>query len=364
MIKERSPYWDIVKGIGILLIVLGHSGFPIYAVQVIINYFHLSIFFFASGALYKEKYSENPISFIGRKLQYIYLPTMKYIVFFIIMNNAFIKLNIYSELTGYNMIYPKQYYTAYETMYKILEAILNSNYAVELAGAMWMVFPLIVAIVIFSLIRKFGIVLKKYNINIEFYTFMTTTILSIIGLYCTVKSYKLPWRSDISIMVMVVVYMGYIYQRYNHKIKLNLGLAILGLTALYYFFTLGLDISFAAGAITIPRLFFVATFIGIYILLYLAKISMNNRIISKFLETLGKNSFHIMALHFLAFKPINLIDIIIHNKPLFMISMFPYSNCNFWALNLISGLMIPLLLIKLKNTLKSKYMNRKLQVQK
>ena len=50
--STNKTYWNIVKGIGILCIVIGHTGIPLlYYVYL----FHLAIFFFVSGYLYKEE---------------------------------------------------------------------------------------------------------------------------------------------------------------------------------------------------------------------------------------------------------------------------------------------------------------------
>lgn len=348
-------YWDIVKGVGIILIVLGHSGFPVYSIQVMINYFHLSIFFFVSGALYKDKYSEDPIAFMGRKLKSIYIPTIKYAIFFILMNNILINLNIYSTQIGYEMIYPKNYITIYEMIKMVSDAILNATYAVELGGAMWMVFPLMVSIAIFATIRfsanKFKI---PYNLK-EYYIIICIIIFSIIGILFTIKSYKLAWRSEISMMVMVVVYAGYIYGKYKDIFKFNIVIALLSILVLFYFYNIGLEVSFAAGTIKLPVLFYIATFLGIYLILFLSKILMGYKLLSKIISLLGKNSFHIMALHFLSFKIINFLDVVANKKPVFMIAMFPYSNANLWVFNLIIGILVPVILVECKDKIKYYY---------
>ena len=58
MYKNDRQYWNITKGIGICLVVLGH------VCSDISNYiylFHLPLFFFVSGFLYNEKkYGDDP----------------------------------------------------------------------------------------------------------------------------------------------------------------------------------------------------------------------------------------------------------------------------------------------------------------
>lgn len=48
MSEKRDTTWDAVKGIGIILVVIGHSGCPAY-IHDFIYMFHMGLFFFASG---------------------------------------------------------------------------------------------------------------------------------------------------------------------------------------------------------------------------------------------------------------------------------------------------------------------------
>jgi hypothetical protein len=59
--KARSLYWDIVKGWGIIAIVLGHTG---YFAGAFVYLFHLALFFFITGYFYNEtKYGDSaPVS--------------------------------------------------------------------------------------------------------------------------------------------------------------------------------------------------------------------------------------------------------------------------------------------------------------
>ena len=50
--QERSLFWDIIKGLGIIMIVFGHTGFPGGG---FVYLFHLELFFLVTGYLYNEK---------------------------------------------------------------------------------------------------------------------------------------------------------------------------------------------------------------------------------------------------------------------------------------------------------------------
>lgn len=50
--NQRDNTWDAVKGIGIILMVVGHSGCPM-VMHDFIYLFHMGLFFFVSGRFLK-----------------------------------------------------------------------------------------------------------------------------------------------------------------------------------------------------------------------------------------------------------------------------------------------------------------------
>lgn len=67
--NKRNDTYDIVKGIAIILMVIGHSGCPYY-LKNYIYLFHMPIFYFVSGYFFNEKY----LNIIKRKLNQLYRP--------------------------------------------------------------------------------------------------------------------------------------------------------------------------------------------------------------------------------------------------------------------------------------------------
>ena len=56
--KLQRDYWNILKGIGALCVVVGHCVMP---VQNFVYLFHVPLFFFISGYMYHEqKYGDAP----------------------------------------------------------------------------------------------------------------------------------------------------------------------------------------------------------------------------------------------------------------------------------------------------------------
>ncbi|MEG0019892.1 MAG: acyltransferase family protein, partial [Oscillospiraceae bacterium] len=94
---KRDLSMDIVKGIGIILMVVGHSKSPFTA---FIYSFHMPLFFIVSGYLFNIKYSESLKSSFGymiKKLKELYIPYCVWTGIFVICNNLFVYCNIYTD---------------------------------------------------------------------------------------------------------------------------------------------------------------------------------------------------------------------------------------------------------------------------
>jgi len=352
--QKRDIYWDIIKGLGIIAIVLGHIASP-YSSFVYL--YHLSLFFFVSGFLYKDTHSIDVFNYTSRKLRELYLPLIKYGVAFILLHNIFIKLNIYSKEIDPST----SYYSLSDMFYRSINEIINANSLEGLAGALWFVTPLFVAMLIFCIIRNFAIKFKLNDIKKEIFSGIICLLLSLLGLKCFINHIQLTWRTDIALVVMPIVFIGYLFKIYNSKIRINWIVALLSICVLISLYKDNIRIDFANGAIPTPVKFILATFSGIYVNLFLGKVLMKQQYIAKFIAYLGKNSFHIMALHFLSFKAMNLIDVLINHKPLYMVASFTVSNTNWWVLNLLAGLLIPVLCVYLYELIRTKivYLNGK-----
>ena len=76
MTDKRISYIDMAKGIGIILVVLGHSIFPSENLTTWIYSFHMPLFFILSGMLLSHTHATEQAltSFIRKKAQAIFIP--------------------------------------------------------------------------------------------------------------------------------------------------------------------------------------------------------------------------------------------------------------------------------------------------
>lgn len=91
---QRDKRIDLIKGIGIILVVGAHAGVPHSAM---ISMFHMAIFFIASGYCYKDQHSNSLKElgvFVVKKVKTLYLPFVLWNVFFLAIRDILLWLNI------------------------------------------------------------------------------------------------------------------------------------------------------------------------------------------------------------------------------------------------------------------------------
>ena len=92
MAKQRDPVLDSMRGIGIVLMVLGHSGLP---GTDYIYLFHMALFFMLSGWFFSLR--GGLVHFAKRKLLTLWLPFVAANTVFTVCNNLFLRLNILTD---------------------------------------------------------------------------------------------------------------------------------------------------------------------------------------------------------------------------------------------------------------------------
>ena len=90
VVEERSSVIDIYKGIGIILVLMGHVGFGDVSSHIA-HAFHMPMFFLISGFLYNESKGVGINSWINRKSKGLLYP---YLIFGIINYVVYVLLQI------------------------------------------------------------------------------------------------------------------------------------------------------------------------------------------------------------------------------------------------------------------------------
>jgi fucose 4-O-acetylase-like acetyltransferase len=145
---QRQQYWDILKGLGIIAVVIGHSGSPLVP---FVYMYHIALFFFISGYFYKDAYSSDPAIFIARRIKTLYWPFVKYGLGFLIVHNALLRINVLSARAEAGIIPAREYNLT--DMLRMAEEIVTFRNTEQMPGAMWFLPSLFVSAVLFCLIR-------------------------------------------------------------------------------------------------------------------------------------------------------------------------------------------------------------------
>lgn len=81
-IMERVAWVDVLKGLGILAVVWGHSGSKN---AFYMFWFHMPLFFFVSGYLYRFKPQETGLAYVKRKVNHLLVPYVYYLLLLTLM---------------------------------------------------------------------------------------------------------------------------------------------------------------------------------------------------------------------------------------------------------------------------------------
>lgn len=335
---NRDTTIDLLKGIGITSIVIGHvggylpGGFPI---GPYVYTYHIMIFLFVAGMCFKPQNNTSPYMQIGKRLGGLLPLYVSYSIFFVLAHNWFRKIHILSnDIPKYGKR-------------EIIENVLNSftfGNSERLLGAFWFVPMFFIAFSCFIIIFYKMESLKRRVWGHAF----AIMACSIVGIVLNYKDIYLNYRIQTSILGISIIYFGYLYKKYrmNCEKYLKWWLAPVWGVMIWWLLTLNIGrVELSVNQIMHPALFYPVTVIGILFCLCLAEGMKKIPPICKLFSTIGKNSFHIMALHFLAFKCVDLIAVRAFKDGYDVLEKFTVSYENLWYLYYIAGVGIPLIAI-------------------
>ena len=148
MIKERNAQLDIAKGLGMTIVVLFHA----QILSGVWTQFHMPLFAFLSGLLYRERYNSslNQVCiYAKKKIKGCYVPFLIYNFAFLMLHNLLYKIHIYGELSN------QKYYNRKDFVHQIV-AIMTMGGGESLPGPMWYLIAMLEFTILYACIR-FGI---------------------------------------------------------------------------------------------------------------------------------------------------------------------------------------------------------------
>ncbi len=285
--SEKYDFIDLLKGIGIFLVVWGHTMFPR---SVLIYSFHMPLFFFISGFLYKNKPLKK---FLSSKIIRLYVP---YILFTIVSWTFYLVMLGFQERQ--DLIGPH--------LPKIL-SLFNGSGKNGGNDSLWFLTCLMVVNLLFwcldNLLKKTGLILTAVLIG------------SGVGYYLGIERIFLPFKADVAFTALVFFFLGHYFRTRNGSElikKWNWSTVVLFLIfcQALHFYLARLNINLSG----IPKVSMFSNNLGNYFLFYLTAI-----IAIMGLLVIG---YKIGSIHGLNFLGRHSLIILVTHKPLLFLFKF------------------------------------------
>lgn len=384
-VGKRDENIDVLKGLAIICVVLGHCGFP---GSFYIYLFHMAVFFMASGYCFDAKKIRNCDSlweYAVKKLRSLWLPYVIFNSLGWIFYNAFIRIGFLTENPEFPDAVSRMEWPA------IVNAIawafhMNTWGTQKYFGAGWFIIVLFYITLLFAglcLITEsgkklvYGIFRKRRgqdcdigsagNINEVLpkaglvLSILQHAILLLSGAASLYISWKLQCRQLVleeCITSATACYPLYVLGFYLKKLsgrlnpaieKFRYVIAVLGFPA---FYIAGKHGGISLNLNTYPSWWFLllCSLLGWVWLLALAMCFTNVKWRMKHvLIYIGKRSLYILFLHFLAFRPVVALQLAVYHEPAYLLASFPIlvKGGGWWILYTAAGVAFPLLVEKI-----------------
>lgn len=368
--KERDKTIDILKGLCIILVILGHSGFPALN---FIYLFHMPAFFITSGYCFSNRYTDDIhgiIMLLKSRIKSIYIPCAVYMAIFTLLHNCFIDSYIYLP-DGTSVLYPfnyqfSSYYSSIDFVKNIFKSFLMLGHE-PMSGVGWFFRVLFIVTMIYGIMQ---LVIKKCfkgNKSRNIANIIIALISMTIGYILSKKNITLISSIPSMFTSYGIFVSGYylrmILRKYKElfTIKLNI-LILLGSFILLFVFDRYFSISIGDNYVPFPAILILISLVGWFFLYSISNIC-SLFIISHFLVYIGTCTATIAFLHFISFKLVTLIIIQLKDYPSYVLSSFPTALASWWPIYTVIGVFIPLIFKKITDIImkqvKSIFIHRK-----
>ncbi len=357
---NRDCRVDIMKGVAILLVVLGHAKFPF---TDFVYLFHVPVFFMLSGYMYRDSYSVDikaVISLFLRRIKALYFPYVKYNLFFLLLWNYFINIGIYSNehaflgdenAFGLEVV---QHLTAIEYLKKIIMVFLLFDNGGQMAGAFWFFRCLLGVVFLYVFFDFFLGFLCGRLWRFIFQCFISMSLL-LIGCYLGENKISL-WGLELIAVSYVLFFIGsglrFVVPYLSREFPMFICL-VLSFFLLLILYSVGrIEMS---GRVYTGPLFFVVSSVSGWLFLYAGSfyIQKQNVMLRAFCF-LGERTIPIIGLHFVCFKLVTYIQLKVYNLPSSNLAAYPvlYSGGVWWLVYSVLGVGLPIAIYQAYRTFK------------
>ena len=335
MNSNRDDSISIAKGIGIILMVLGHTHFSKYG-NAWVSMVHMPLFFFFSGYCFKEKYIGHFLTFLRKRIKGLYRPGLKWGLLFLALHNLFFDLNLYTSATS-------SLYTSRVFFMKACYIITTMTHYEELLGGYWFLRTLFWC----SIISYWMIVIIKPKIKIG------VALLLVMSVFMLLIDKKVPYF-DIGARELIAssfFLVGYDYRRSNFKWEktkwiIPIAITLITIGTFYWRASMGWFQSMTWWKVLPYVISALFGTIAIYATSLWIKRCEKISIVFTFI---GEHTLEILTWHLLCFKLVSLAIVVFYNLNVSHLADFPvietYSPLGWWTVYLFVGCGLPLITV-------------------
>ncbi len=353
-VGSRDTRFTILKAIAIIAVVLSHAGISGWLSHFVFI-FHVPIFFLCAGYFFHTKYLNDSVTFLKHRVRGLYLPFVRWSVFFLIIHNLLFSLGLLSEQYGNaegGVMHPYNWHQWSQHLWSIV--VNMSGYDNFLCGTFWFFRALFLASIGFFILFKFLRSSKHFTDNKEagWALLLTGVVLTFWKVADGLTLSGVSQGGYRELMGMTLMAAGFLLRQYNIADRLSWKLA-LPCTLILLIASFLCPTSMTWGptlydfySLPIPA---VAAFVAF---LYLSQlIDKRNHLLKRSLVHIGNNTLYIFAFHIVAFKAVSALKLAYYGLPWQSIGSHPTitqpaSNVLWVGLYLLAGVGLPLLWMK------------------
>jgi fucose 4-O-acetylase-like acetyltransferase len=345
--EKRSDSFDIAKAFGIIAVVYGHAAGPFSAFVFL---YHLALFFFISGYFYKDGYTEQPLSLVKKRIKSLYVPFIAYGLIFGLLHNFFYRINLYSDLVP--SVHNRTTYLATPREFIVnLLKILSFAKLEQLLATLWFL-PVLFCVNMLFLAANYALLRTRPGHRAWWLSVVMVCLFCMGFVYYPEHNIFLRPVS-IAMVVTLIFYFGYLFKKYEGLIAFRSVYALSCFLVLVISTRYG-TIDTGGHVFGSPFFYIGCSLAGIYLNLYIARLIVTDSPIKRFLIYCGRNTIAIMALHLLAFRGVNYLQVRLYDLPPYMTAKHPVLDAShgWWIPYLIAGVLFPLLVRLIYDSLK------------
>lgn len=346
-ISNHNNNIAIAKALGIILMVIGHSGCP-QTLFRFIYLFHMPLFFFCSGIFYKEmSTTANFATFLKKRIKGLYIPFVKWSVFFLLLHNLFLRVGIYNTYYGYEG--GSFSYTILDTFQRLGKILFTMTVYEEILGGFWFLRSLFVTCLLIAVV---SFILKNSCNSCKSKNWLICLLFLVTTIVIRRIAPDNEFCREISMGCLGAMFymLGYLLMPFAHYWENKYCCLLCCISLLFFFYYFKAGISMGCGYNKVVPFAFSALS-GTLLTIYFSKQSeIRMPFLKRSLYYIGNHTLEILALHFLVFRFVSYFFTIIYGIDVVHVAEHPVIKdivsppCYWWIIYSVAGIVIPLLL--------------------